>query len=106
MIKIFKDYVRDFIFDYKLIGLTKNVISNRIYYKNLDCQKFKKYLLSILWRASVSSIQMFSKIKLVDEDEIRSILINKDFCEPYFFGCEVIEFYDSEISLPYCPFRN
>ena len=98
-IKTFEDYVRDFIFDDKRIGLNKNETSNRIYYKNIDYQKFKKYLLSILWRASVSSIQMFSKIKLIeaDEDKIRSILMNRDTCEPYFFGCEIIEFYNEEM---------
>jgi len=44
--------------------------------KNIDYKKFKIFLLSILWRASISSRQIFSRISLgVHEEQIRQMLL-------------------------------
>ncbi len=95
-IEIFEHYVRDFLFDLEHTGIVKIETKSKIYYKNIKCQEFQKYLLSVLWRASISNNRMFSKVKLTkeDEDKIRSILLNQNICDPHFYGCEVIKFYD------------
>jgi hypothetical protein len=47
--------------------------------KNIDYNKFKLFLLSILWRASISSRQFFSEIKLGPHEEIlRNMIINQN----------------------------
>jgi hypothetical protein len=45
--------------------------------KNLDYKKYKLFLLSILWRASISSRPLFDAIKLGDhEEKIRLMILN------------------------------
>ena len=57
--------------------------------ENINYQKFKLFLLSILWRASISSRPMFSNISLGDNEEIiRKMLLagapGKNFDYPIF----------------------
>jgi hypothetical protein len=48
--------------------------------KNIDYKNFKLFLLSILWRASISTQELFSEINLgVHEDKIRNMILN---CDP------------------------
>jgi hypothetical protein len=47
---------------------------------NIDYRKFKLFLLSILWRASISSREFFNEIKLkpVEEEDIRKMIYDGD----------------------------
>lgn len=49
-------------------------------YKNIDYQKFKLGLLSILWRSSISNIDFFKEVNLDSEnsENIRLMLYNND----------------------------
>jgi len=44
----------------------------------LDCQRFKLFLLSILWRASISSQDFCSNVKLEEHEEIIRGMIKKE----------------------------
>jgi hypothetical protein len=47
--------------------------------KGLDYKLFKLFALSILWRASISSLDMFKNVKLGrHEEKLREMLINED----------------------------
>jgi len=59
--------------------------------KDIDYTKFKLFQLSLLWRASISSLQHFSNVKLgPHEDKIRNMLINNDPGEPHKYGCIMV----------------
>jgi hypothetical protein len=54
----------------------------------VDYDLFRLFALSILWRASVSSLPFFGSVKLnpVEEEHLRSMLIHEDPGEPHFYG--------------------
>jgi hypothetical protein len=60
---------------------------------NIEYSKFKLFLISVLWRAGISSIDFFSKIILSKNHEIRmrEMLLNRDPGEPYEYGCAITE---------------
>jgi hypothetical protein len=57
----------------------------------IDYTKFKLFLLSILWRASISKRKLFSAVNLGPYEEIiRDMLYNQDPGEPNDFPCYII----------------
>lgn len=60
--------------------------------KGYDYKRFKLFLLSILWRASISSRPFFAKIKLDKnvEGEIRQMILNDNPGEEYDYPCTII----------------
>lgn len=75
----------------------------------IDVEKFKRFLVALVWRASIASHDMFrfSKIGKYYEDKFKNILTNKSTSLLYRVGCVVIHLkpprYD-RILLP--PFEN
>lgn len=64
--------------------------SRRICIKNLDYRLFKLFLLSVLWRASISSLPMFEYVKLgPHEEKIRLILESENPGAPRNYPCLV-----------------
>lgn len=59
--------------------------------KGLDYSKFKLFLLSLLWRASISSRDFFKNVKLdsKEEESLRQMLLNGDPGEPDDYPCIV-----------------
>lgn len=50
-----------------------------LYFENIDYKKFKLFLLSILWRASISKQKIFSQVNLGEHEEIiRKMIIEND----------------------------
>lgn len=50
-----------------------------LYYENIDYTKFKLFLLSILWRASISKQRIFNQVDLGEHEEIiRKMIIEND----------------------------
>lgn len=59
--------------------------------ENLLYSEFKLFLLSILWRASISSRDYFNKVQLGPyEEEIRLMILKKDAKEPENFPCILV----------------
>lgn len=56
----------------------------------VDYAKFKLFALSLLWRASVSSLDFFSAIDLGEEDPIRIMLLTENPGEPEKYGSFLI----------------
>lgn len=55
----------------------------------VDINKLRLFQLSILWRASISSLHFYSKIKLneIEEETLRSVLFNLDTSSLRYFSC-------------------
>jgi hypothetical protein len=62
-----------------------------IFCKNLDYSKFKIFLLSLLWRVSISSHYLFKdfKLPLDDEEKIRKAILKGDPLEELEFSCSL-----------------
>lgn len=67
--------------------------------KNIDYSKFKLFLLSILWRASIAKRDFFAEVKLGEKHEeiIRKMLLDGDPKEPDDYPCLI---YDMSIDEP------
>lgn len=64
---------------------------DRIWVSGLDYGRFKLFLLSILWRASVSNLEFFKLVSLgPHEDKIKSMLIEERPRRSEEYGCAVI----------------
>src|ERR1035437_506423 len=64
--------------------------SRRVRIENLDYRLFKLFLLSVLWRASVSSLPMFEHVDLgPHEEKIRLILQSENPGSPRMYPCSV-----------------
>lgn len=85
------DYARAVIFSKpgeKTYGLMTSGIEGAIQVENVDYKIFKLFQLSLLWRASVSNREFFSKVELgPHENTIREMLIAEDPGNPETFGC-------------------
>ena len=59
---------------------------------NIEYADFKLFQLSLLWRASIASIQMFEKINIgkYHEEVIRKMLLSKDPSKPDQYGCIIL----------------
>lgn len=59
--------------------------------ENILYSEFKLFLLSVLWRASISSREYFNKVNLSPyEEELRLMILNKDAKEPVNFPCIIM----------------
>lgn len=69
----------------------KDMSGKRI--KNIDYSTFKLFLLSILWRASISKRDLFTQVKLGDKHEeiIRKMLLHRDPKEPDDYPCFIYD---------------
>ena len=66
---------------------------NFIIVEGVDYSKFKLFELSLLWRASVSSHQMFAAVKLdEDEEKLRQLLLAGNPGESEDYGCMLLTF--------------
>ncbi len=58
---------------------TETPLDSVIIVKDIDYKQFKLFLLSILWRSSVSSLEFFSKVNLgIHEEKIRKMILSDD----------------------------
>jgi hypothetical protein len=77
---------------------------------NLDYKKFKLFLLSILWRGSITKRETFNDVTLPENinERLRLMIINEDPGEPYDFPCIMItninnkDMYNDLINYPRC----
>jgi hypothetical protein len=70
------------------IEITHRREGNFVYVNGLDYAKFRLFQLSILWRASVSSLQFFGKVCLGRHEEVlRRLLLSGDPGSPSRYGC-------------------
>jgi len=66
--------------------------------KNIDYSQFKLFLQSLIWRASVSTHELFDNFKLSDqqEEQLRSSLINSAPLDEEDFACLILTHHDTE----------
>jgi len=58
---------------------------------NIEYADFKLFQLSLLWRASVTSLKMFKDINIgVHEEVIRKMLLSSNAGQPYQYGCAML----------------
>lgn len=58
---------------------TETPLDGVVIVKGVDYKQFKLFLLSILWRSSVSSLEFFNDVNLgIHEDKIRKTILNDD----------------------------
>jgi hypothetical protein len=70
------------------VGLMYHRAGKRLLLEGLDYTKFKLFQLSVLWRASISSLPMFTQVSLGShEDRIRQMLLRDDPGPPERYGC-------------------
>ena len=70
------------------VGLTHRREGKRLHLGGLDYAKFKLFQLSVLWRASVSSLPMFSQVSLgPHEERIREMRLREDPGPSERYGC-------------------
>lgn len=63
----------------KLISANTHEGNNLLYFENIEYTKFKLFLLSILWRASISKQKIFNQVNLGEHEEvIRKMIIEND----------------------------
>jgi hypothetical protein len=66
-------------------------VGSRITISNIDYARFKLFQLSILWRASISSLEFFRLVALgPHEDRLRNMLLLEEPGLPHTFGCVVV----------------
>ncbi len=70
------------------IEITHRREGNLVYVSGLNYEKFRLFQLSILWRASVSTLQFFENVRLGRHEEIlRRLLLAQDSGNPSRYGC-------------------
>lgn len=69
------------------------------YIMGLDYRLFKLFQMSIIWRASVSTLPEFGNIKLGEKHEtsLREMLLNKIPAKPYQYSCVIVHANDSKM---------
>jgi|GEM_PF-1397268 len=73
---LYDEYAIKFIREYKIIA--RNSGADFFTLDNIDCDIFSKFILSLLWRASISNHRDFSHIKIGKyEKEIQDILFDR-----------------------------
>ena len=76
-------------------GHRAEVCGNYMIINNIDYTRFKLFQLSILWRASVSTIEFFKLVSLGPrEEKLRRMLLSDDPGDPDTFGCSVTFMHD------------
>lgn len=70
------------------IGVGVRRDGNRIYLSDIDYAKLKLFQLSVLWRAGVSKLSVFSQVALgPHEERIRKMLLASEPGPPDLYGC-------------------
>lgn len=102
----FEDYARKVLYGGKLAVPESPTFINQVnphgmkytYCQNINYKKFKLFLLSILWRASISKREFFSSVKLesYEEEILRQMIINEDPKEPDDFPCVMVALRNDE----------
>lgn len=70
------------------IPLTVRQESNIVHISGLDYEKFKLFQLSVLWRAGISSLKFFEKVRLGKHtEELRRLLLAGNPGPPERYGC-------------------
>ena len=85
----FEDYVRRIFY----VGVGVQITNgNPIFIQQIVYRKFKLFLLSLIWRASVSNNEFLENVSLgPDEEKIRKMLINRDPGSYHVFGAGIPE---------------
>jgi len=69
-------------------GVRVTHINNRIVLQGIDYRTFKLFLLSLLWRSSVSTLAFFDEVELgPHEEKLRLALLNNDPLQPNNYPC-------------------
>lgn len=75
-------------------------VGNLWHLSELDYSSFRLFQLSVLWRASVSSIDFFKNISLGNhEEKIRRLLMSNDTGLPWQYGCVMCGLIDDKAVL-------
>lgn len=89
----YESYASKIIKSQKVVkGIKTTIVEDKYaYIEGLDYNKFKLFLLSILWRSSISNRDFFKEIKLEKEDEekIRQMLLNGDPGDMNYLPCVI-----------------
>jgi len=83
-------YARDLMFRN---ASSPEVYENAMIFHGVDYKKFKLFQLSLLWRASVSSLTFFKNVDLSaspHQERIRSMLYNEEPGKSHEYGCLII----------------
>ncbi len=87
----FEDYGRRVIYGgrgSRGTGVKIQDVGNGFKLRNIDYHKFKLFQLSLLWRASIASLDFFTGVNLGPHEEtIRKMLVSQTPGEPHQFGC-------------------
>jgi len=85
-------YISDF-FEKDIYGEIEKKLLNPslkvVFFEGLKYDMLKFFQLSILWRASISKLDFFERIKLdpIIEENLRLILLSEKLCEPMYLPC-------------------
>ena len=72
-------------------NISLHKMSDAIIARDIDYNKFKLFQLSIIWRAGISNLPQFSKVKLgPHEEKLREMIKNDDPGLPNVYGCLMI----------------
>ena len=78
-----------------------------IVFKRFDYAKLKLFVLSVLWRASVSSHPFYAKIDLgPHETRARNLFLTKDPGSPDDFAVTLAHFEEKVGLVPFCPYQE
>lgn len=108
-----EDYVKRAFIDGKIVDGKRSHATQQedcLVFQNLDYKKFKLFLISLLWRMSVSTLDFFANVNLGQKHEtkLRDALLNEDPLQPEDYPC-VVElltlngrFHRDFLLKPYC----
>lgn len=86
----YEQYAKEVLYDKRHLYSTQLLDAEIL--SGLDYTKFKLFQLSILWRASVSSLPEFSDAHLGEHEErIRQMLLTSDAGSVYEYGCLMLD---------------
>lgn len=108
-----EDYVKRAFIDGKIVDGKRPQATKKqgcIVLQNLDYKKFKLFLLSLLWRMSITALDFFDNVSLGQkhEEKIRKALLDEDPLQPEDYPCtfELLtlggQFCQTLILEPYC----
>ena len=83
------------------VGITVQREGDRLYLTGLDYNKLKLFQLSILWRASISSLSSFAQVKLGPHaDRIRTMLLADEPGTEDVYGCLMFVLMHENVVMP------
>lgn len=84
-----ENYAKQAFVDGRALQITQQ--KDGVVLSNLDYKPFKLFLLSLLWRMSVSKLDFFKEVRLGPyEEKIRLALINEDPLQPEQCACSMV----------------